>query len=439
MKRLFALLTIIAFTAVPSISFAQESNLVLEEVVVTATKKAENVQDIAQTVNAVSGSALDDYQIRDLSELAQLVSGVEFTQIDPRRQTIIMRGQKLDPDGGNDQPIQGYMDEMPLRTGEMFLQMYDTERVEILKGSQGTLQGVVGSGGALHIYTRSGQVGSGESNGYVKSTFADNMTSIFEFATDIHISDTMALRIAGVSNKNKGTEVKNIRTNVDEDHSFDSIRLSMSWEPSDELSVRYKYQNSEIDSIYPQAVAGSEGAVTFAQRVNGYLQGIAMAEQFGLAPPGSAAQLATLRRPSFNDMPAGGFKVEDRTAVHFQDPRQNNSVFFHNLMIDYDMGSHALALRYSKSESDTMAMLDRDYAGSFAYGYPQEVRTNTGIETIEGRISNQDNDKFEYTLGFFSRDSQTYTGYDIDRSYTATEVFPTLMKPLVGFDYKLLN
>ena len=83
-----------------------------------------------------------------------------------------------------------------------------------------------------------------------------------------------------------------------------------------------------------------------------------------------------------------------------------------------------------------MAMLDRDYAGSFAYGYPQEVRTNTGIETIEGRISNQDNDKFEYTLGFFSRDSQTYTGYDIDRSYTATEVFPTLMKPLVGFDYK---
>jgi len=62
-----------------------------------------------------------------------------------------MRGQKLDPDGGNDQPIQGYIDEMPLRTGEMFLQMYDTERVEILKGSQGTLQGVVGSGGALHI------------------------------------------------------------------------------------------------------------------------------------------------------------------------------------------------------------------------------------------------------------------------------------------------
>jgi iron complex outermembrane receptor protein len=208
MKRLFTLITIVAFTAVPSISFAQESNLVLEEVVVTATKKEENVQDIAQTVNAVSGSALDDYQIRDLSELAQLVSGVEFTQIDPRRQTIIMRGQKLDPDGGNDQPIQGYMDEMPLRTGEMFHQMYDTERVEILKGSQGTLQGVVGSGGALHIYTRSAQLGSGERNGYVKTTFADNMTSMLEFATDLHLSDTLAFRIAGVTNDSNGTEDK---------------------------------------------------------------------------------------------------------------------------------------------------------------------------------------------------------------------------------------
>ena len=138
MKRILSLLTIVTFVAIPSSSFAQNAELVLEEVVVTATKKEENVQDIAQTVNAVTGSTIDDYQIRDLSELAQIVSGVEFTQIDPRRAKIMIRGQTLDPDGGNDQPVQGYLDEVPLRTGEIFLQMYDTERVEILKGAQGT-------------------------------------------------------------------------------------------------------------------------------------------------------------------------------------------------------------------------------------------------------------------------------------------------------------
>jgi iron complex outermembrane receptor protein len=317
MKRLLSILTIVAFATIPSSTFAQNSDLVLEEVVVTATKKEENVQDIAQTVNAVTGTTLDDYQIRDLSELSQIVSGVEFTKIDPRRQTIIMRGQKLDPDGGNEQPIQGYVDDVPLRTGEVFLQMFDTQRVEILKGAQGTLQGVVSPGGALHIYTRSAQVGSGERNGYVKTTFADNMTSILEVASDLHLSDSLSIRVAGVTNENEGTEVKNIRTGTDEAHSYDAGRISLSWEPSDEFSLKYKYQNMETDSIFPQPLAGSNGTPSYAQMVDGYVSGIAMAEQFGLAPAGSAAQVAGLHRPTYTDIPADGLSPEDNIALHY--------------------------------------------------------------------------------------------------------------------------
>ena len=441
MKRLLSVLTIIAFTAIPTTTFAQDNALVLEEVVVTATKKEENVQDIAQTVNAVTGSTLDDYQIRDLSELAQIVSGVEFTQIDPRRAKIMIRGQTLDPDGGNDQPIQGYLDEVPLRTGEIFLQMYDTERVEILKGAQGTLQGVVSSAGALHIYSRSAEVGSGERNGYVKTTWADNMTSIVEAASDFHLSDTLSMRIAAVTNSHDGTEVTNIRTGVNENHQYDSGRISVSWEPSDNLSVKYKYQNMEVDSVYPQPVAGSNGTPSFAQMVDAYVANVALAEQFGLAPAGSAAQLTFLDRPNYSDIPADGLKGEDRVALHFQNPRQNTSAFVHNLMVDYDAGSHAVAFRYSKAESDAMGMIDRDFAGAFTYGYPQEVRTNTGLETMEMRLSNQDNDTLEYTIGFFSRDSQTYTDADLDRTFAVYQSAPQLLKPLVGsgMTYKTPN
>ena len=441
MKRLLSVLTIIAFTAIPTTTFAQDNALVLEEVVVTATKKEENVQDIAQTVNAVTGSTLDDYQIRDLSELAQIVSGVEFTQIDPRRAKIMIRGQTLDPDGGNDQPIQGYLDEVPLRTGEIFLQMYDTERVEILKGAQGTLQGVVSSAGALHIYSRSAAVGSGERNGYVKTTWADNMTSIVEGASDFHLSDNLSMRIAAVTNSHDGTEVTNIRTGVNENHQYDSGRISVSWEPSDNLSVKYKYQNMEVDSIYPQPVAGSNGTPSFAQMVDAYVANVALAEQFGLAPAGSTAQLTFLDRPNYSDIPANGLKGEDRIALHFQNPRQNTSAFIHNLMVDYDAGSHAVAFRYSKAESDAMGMIDRDFAGAFTYGYPQEVRTNTGIETMEMRLSNQDNDTLEYTIGFFTRDSQTYTDADLDRTFSAYQAAPQMLKPLVGpgMTYKTPN
>ena len=439
MKRLLSLLTIVTFVAIPNVSFAQDSNLVLEEVVVTATKKEENVQDIAQTVNALSGSTLDDYQIRDLSELAQLVSGVEFTQIDPRRSTIIMRGQRLDPDGGNDQPIQGYIDEMPVRAQDLFYQMYDTERVEILKGSQGTLQGVVSSAGAVQIYTRDAQIGGDESNGYIKTTWADNMTSIIEAASDLHISDTLSLRFAGVKNSNDGNEIRNIRTHVNESHNLESGRISLSWQPSDDLSVRFKYQNTENNQIYPQPVAGSNGTPSYEQVVNGYVAGIALYESLGFAPAGSAAQLSYLNRPTYGDIPAGGLKPEDGVALHFQDPRQNNSATLHNLMIDYDMGSHALALRFSDSQNDAMGLIDRDYAGAYVYGYPQEVRTNSGIQTFEARISNQDSDKLEYTLGFFSRDSQTFTTADLDRSFSITEVAPHLYKPAVGFTHNTPN
>ena len=439
MKRLLSLLTIVTFVAIPNVSFAQDSNLVLEEVVVTATKKEENVQDIAQTVNALSGSTLDDYQIRDLSELAQLVSGVEFTQIDPRRSTIIMRGQRLDPDGGNDQPIQGYIDEMPVRAQDLFYQMYDTERVEILKGSQGTLQGVVSSAGAVQIYTRDAQIGGDESNGYIKTTWADNMTSIIEAASDLHISDTLSLRFAGVKNSNDGNEIRNIRTHVNESHNLESGRISLSWQPSDDLSVRFKYQNTENNQIYPQPVAGSNGTPSYEQVVNGYVAGIALYESLGFAPAGSAAQLSYLHRPTYGDIPAGGLKPEDGVALHFQDPRQNNSATLHNLMIDYDMGSHALALRFSDSQNDAMGLIDRDYAGAYVYGYPQEVRTNSGISTFEARISNQDSDKLEYTLGFFSRDSQTFTTADLDRSFSITEVAPHIYKPAVGFTHNTPN
>ena len=455
MNRLF-LSTIFVFAGLvtPTIQ-SQESKLVLEEVVVTANKKEENVQDIAQTVNAVSGATLDDYQIRDLSELSQIVSGVEFTQIDPRRATIIMRGQKLDPDGGNDQPIQAYLDEVPVRPQVAFYQMYDMERVEIMKGAQGTLQGVVSVGGAIQMYSRSATVGDDARNGYVKTTFADNNMSILEFASDLPISNTVAMRIAGVTNSNDGRGIKNIRTNVNEDHQYDSFRVSLNWEPSDDLSVRLKYQRMDSNDVSPRVLAGSPGPVEFdawnyvtkgAYGPNPYFPAMDVAGPQGAAAyykqvvcaisPNSAcpSSLTFFRIPRYDDL-TFPLKPEDGISIQYHDPRQNNSGDIVNLAVDYDMGSHLLSVRYSDYQNDIQGLIDRDYAGGFAFGYPQEVRTNAGIETFEARISNQDNDKLEYTIGFFSRDSQTLTHADLDISFYATESAPGILTSAVGFLY----
>ena len=451
MRKLLSILMLLPLGIITSSLHAQ-NELVLEEVVVTATKKEENVQTIAETVNAVSGSDIDDYQIRDLAELSQLVSGVEFTQIDPRRATITIRGQKADPDTGSDSPIQAYIDEMPVRPQVAFYQMFDTERVEILKGAQGTLQGVVSTGGALQIYTRDAEIGSDARNGYLKTSFADNATQILEFASDVGITDNMALRFAAVTNENGGNEVKNIRNGQIEDHSYDAFRISLNWAASDNVSVRLKYQNMESTSTAPRAVAGSSGPITFdtfkavagvsnpffpattypdyASLVNGYIGTIA-----SLAGPVAAGQLALLNRPNYDDV-GGSLDPEDRTALHFQRAYQNNSGETLNLLVDYDLGSHLVSFRVSDYENDTLGLIDRDYAGAYVYGYPQEVRTNAGISTFEARISNQDNATLEYTFGIFSRDSETFTHADLDRSYSITEVAPHMFKPLVPFSYK---
>ena len=452
MRKLLSLLMLLP-VGIISLSLHAQNELVLEEVVVTATKKEENVQTIAETVNAVTGSDIDDFQIRELSELSQLVSGVEFTQIDPRRSTVTIRGQKADPDTGSDSPIQAYIDEMPVRPQVAFYQMFDTERVEILKGAQGTLQGVVSTGGALQIYTRDAEIGSNERNGYVKTSFADNATQILEFASDVGISDTMALRIAAVTNDNAGNEVKNIRNGQTEDHAYDALRLSLNWEPSDNLSVRLKYQNMEATSVAPRAVAGSSGPITldmagyvsplaagafgpaqtypnYAAAVNGYVSTVGI-----LAGAVAAGQLAMLHRPNYDDID-GSLHFEDKTALHYQKAYQNNSGETLNLMVDYDMDSHIFSLRVSDYENDSLGLIDRDYGAGYPYGYPQEVRTNAGISTIEARISNTDNEKLEYTFGVFSRDSETFTHADLDRSFDITSVAPALYKGAVPFNFK---
>ena len=386
MNRLFlSIVFVFAGLAVPNLQ-AQESNLVLEEVVVTANKKEENVQDIAQTVNAVSGATLDDYQIRDLSELSQIVSGVEFTQIDPRRATVIMRGQKLDPDGGNDQPIQAYLDEVPVRPQVAFYQMYDMERVEILKGAQGTLQGVVSVGGAIQMYTRSATVGDDARNGYVKTTFADNNMSILEFASNVPLSDTMAMRIAGVTNSNDGKGIQNIRTQVDEDHRYDSYRLSLSWEPSDAMSVKLKYQRMDSNSVSPRVLAGSPGPVEFdafkyvAGMSNPYFPATMVDGPAGAAQAyknmvamlsGGLPQSRLFFRVARYDDLTFPLRPEDGISIQFQDPRQNNSGDILNLMVDYDMGSHLLSVRYSDYENDIQGLIDRDYAGGLQHSLYQ--------------------------------------------------------------------
>ena len=77
MKRLLSVLTIIAFTAIPTSTFAQDSALVLEEVVVTASKREANLQDLPMAVQAITSEELEAKNISDFNDIANLVPSIK--------------------------------------------------------------------------------------------------------------------------------------------------------------------------------------------------------------------------------------------------------------------------------------------------------------------------------------------------------------------------
>jgi outer membrane receptor protein involved in Fe transport len=124
-----------------------QNNLVLEEVIVTAQKRQQTQQDIAATVNVVTGDVIDDFAVFSFKDIEQLTAGISLTTINSRNSNISMRGITTDPESGSDSAVEVYFNEISVREDVAFTQMYDLERIEILRGPQGTLQEI----GRAHV------------------------------------------------------------------------------------------------------------------------------------------------------------------------------------------------------------------------------------------------------------------------------------------------
>lgn len=157
----FALSYIGAFSI--ALGVAQSSNVSadenIEEVVVTASKRSENIQDLAMSVQAITAAELDLKNIKGLDDIANLSPAVTLDAGGPGNSTFYIRGVS---DGGFGNPSGAasttalYLDDQPLTTiGQTpDLHVFDVERVEILSGPQGTLYGSSSTSGNIKIITK---------------------------------------------------------------------------------------------------------------------------------------------------------------------------------------------------------------------------------------------------------------------------------------------
>ena len=194
--------------ASPSIT-AQEDRKI-EEVIVTAQKKSENLQDVPISVNTLSNEDLNNLNIKDFSDYVLQLPSVSAIQRRPGMGQIFMRGIS---DGGNsNQSLQGpavaiYLDESPVTMigDNLDVHVYDIERIESLSGPQGTLYGAASQAGNLRIITN--KPSSDFDTGFnvsLDTTSGGGLSNMVESFINIPLSDNAAIRIVGYNDRDAG-------------------------------------------------------------------------------------------------------------------------------------------------------------------------------------------------------------------------------------------
>lgn len=205
----------------------------VDEIVVTAQGRAQNLQKVPVAVSVVSGSVLQERNIISLAQLSQNVPSLKIVAA-PASDLLQIRGVGSSLNVGFEQSVATFVDGIYRgRSRSSRAALFDLERVEVLKGPQTTFFGNNAIAGALNIVTRK----PGDSfavNGTAFAAAEANEYSI-EAGVDIPAGETLSFRLAGKFSRQDG-HIKNVGTGSDGPHLNDKVaRLSMRWEPHDNI------------------------------------------------------------------------------------------------------------------------------------------------------------------------------------------------------------
>jgi iron complex outermembrane recepter protein len=185
----------------------------LEEIVVTASKRASTVQDTPISISAVTGNDLLARGVASLADLAQGTPGVSLKSEGPSQTEIEMRG--MTSSGGNSATVGFYLDDIPLsgpasaQNGHVVIDpdLYDLNRVEILRGPQGTLFGSGSMGGTVRLI--SNQPNLSEFQSTAQSVLSGTEGGGFNHKDNLMVNlplidDTLAIRLVGTEDYTSG-------------------------------------------------------------------------------------------------------------------------------------------------------------------------------------------------------------------------------------------
>ena len=243
----------LAISTALSVSFcgnamAQDSNLMFEEVLVTAEKRSESLQDLSQAITVLGGADLDNRQIASFVDLSAIAPGVNIAKNEGFKTVITIRGvgneanQNAIANPSVSYHLDGIYVASPFALQTDFL---DLERIEVLRGPQGTLFGQNSTGGAINIITTAPSLDS--SFGKADLTLGDYGLVKARAAYNLPLSDTLAVRASVISNKRDGfTDNLTLGQDLDDANSM-SARVRVLYEPSDDFRANFTAQYFDED------------------------------------------------------------------------------------------------------------------------------------------------------------------------------------------------
>jgi iron complex outermembrane receptor protein len=250
-------------------TLAQAEELVLEEILVTAQKRVQTMDQVPAAVSAISGERVNDYigGAQDIRALAARVPGLNIETTNGRTQPrFYLRGLgNIDFDVNANQPVALIFDEIAYENNTLrSVPLFDIERIEVLKGPQGSLFGRNTSAGVIKIDSVKP---SAERNGYFSVSYGSRETFTAEGASNFSFGDTLNAR-ASIKYQERGKWIDNTYNGPGDDFGgFEELawRVQLAWTPTDTFSGLLKLhgfdqEGSDPNVFYANAIAvGSPG------------------------------------------------------------------------------------------------------------------------------------------------------------------------------------
>jgi iron complex outermembrane recepter protein len=341
----------------------------LQEIVVTATRRSERLQDVPLSITAYSQQELSTNGIVGYEGLALQTPGVVLNKQSDNFNNFTARGIATNSYGANLQStVAVYIDDLPIsrigNTTTLNPNLYDVEQVEFLRGPQGTLFGSGSLSGALRIMTKSPDLTGFHASAQVDEgmTGSDSLRQRYDAMINIPLVDNMvAVRAVGFYRHedgwidNIGTGKKNANTLVDE-----GGRLAMLIQPNERLSVKLltSYEDSEPKD-------------------------------------------ASLTSPSL------GLYVRDSNQPDIYSGSMNND----NLTINYHFDGATLtsSSTYSRFNQKFFVDLAGTFGGAIAFGLDALGYQKTFVE--ETRLASDPGGKFDWVVGAYYLDQRLNVPY----------------------------